>query len=509
MTQFFDTLSGKVKDFNLPPESEVKMYTCGPTVYDYAHIGNFRAFVFEDLLRRFLEFSGYKVQHVMNVTDVDDKTIAGANKESQEGEPKDRLNRFTEKYLQAFNEDLKTLNILPPTKQPRATQEIQVKRNFIQWLKKLLLIDTRPIDMIELIERLIKKGKAYVSEGSVYYRVSSFPDYGNLSKKNLDKNITGARVDADEYKQEGADFVLWKKKKEGEPFWNSPWGPGRPGWHIECSAMSMKYLGEQFDIHAGGEDLIFPHHENEIAQSEAATGKPFVKYWLHCKFLLVDGKKMSKKEKNFYTLRDLLTKGYDPMAIRYALLAVHYQQPLNFTLEGLEEAGEVIKRLDNSYAEVSLRDLNVQFDAGAFREEEKTKETLEVLRNDMLEALGEDLNVSKAIAIMLEGVKVVNTAATAGDLNNPANHEAAARFFQELDKIFGFGIATEKVPADIFQKMRERSDVRQQIIKQNDKSLWSVSDKLRDEIQSKGWLVKDGKPGEPSTVKKKRRAWDQ
>src|SRR3989338_4733469 len=329
MIKFFDTFSGKLKDFDLPQGSEVKLYTCGPTVYDYAHIGNFRTFVFEDLLRRFLEYKGYKVKHVMNVTDVDDKTIAGAARDvgAIHELPLHRLQGFTERYIQAFHEDLKTLNILPPTKEPRATQEIQV--------------------MIQLIEQLIKNGKAYMSDGSVYYRVASFPNYGKLSKKDLKQNIKGARVDVDEYeKEEGADFVLWKKSKENEPSWDSPWGKGRPGWHIECSAMSMKYLGETFDIHAGGEDLIFPHHENEIAQSEGATGKPFVKYWLHTKHLLVDGKKMSKSLGNFYTLKDLLEKGYSARAVRYVLISTHYRETLNFTVESIKAAERALQRVD-------------------------------------------------------------------------------------------------------------------------------------------------------------------
>ncbi|HNV85598.1 MAG TPA: cysteine--tRNA ligase, partial [Candidatus Omnitrophota bacterium] len=314
--RFFNTLTGKKEDFVPLKNGTVGMYTCGPTVYDYAHIGNFRTFIFEDLLRRFLGCAGYVVRHVMNITDVDDKTIAGANRERK------TLEEFTAKYIQAFNEDLKALNIREPSCQPRATQEIG--------------------EMQKLIGRLIQKDVAYANDGSVYFRVGAFPGYGKLSKKNLEENISGARVDVDEYEKEiASDFVLWKKTKPGEPSWDSPWGPGRPGWHIECSAMSMKYLGESFDIHAGGEDLVFPHHENEIAQSEAATGvSPFARFWLHSKFLLADGEKMSKSKGNFYTLRDLLEKGHDPMAIRYALLCVHYRSPLNFTLEGLREAGE-------------------------------------------------------------------------------------------------------------------------------------------------------------------------
>ena len=332
--QLFNTFTRNKQEFHKKPGQKVTLYTCGPTVYDYAHIGNFRSFVFEDLLRRFLEFKGCDVNHVMNITDVDDKTIAGANREGKQ------LQEFTAKYIDAFREDLKMLNIFEPNganpkyrlNQPRATEEIPA--------------------MIELIGQLEKSGHAYANDGSVYYRVASFDKYGKLSNKKLEQNIQGARVDVDEYdKEHGSDFVLWKKAKEGEPTWDSPWGKGRPGWHIECSAMSVKHLGQPIDIHAGGEDLIFPHHENEIAQSEAASGSEFVKLWLHCKFLLVNGEKMSKSKGNFYTLRDLLAQGHDPMAIRYALLAVHYRTPLNFTMDSLKEAAEVIKRLDDCYSQ--------------------------------------------------------------------------------------------------------------------------------------------------------------
>ena len=509
MIQFFNTLTGKTDEFKPLADKAVLMYNCGPTVYDYAHIGNFRAFVFEDLLRRFLEFSGYKVNHVMNLTDVDDKTIAGANRTAGAGSPRPEqkqnfqkggetppLQQFTAKYIEAFNEDLKTLNCLVPTKQPRATHKIK--------------------PMQDLIQKLIDKDMAYENGGSVYYRVSKFKGYGKLSKKKLEMNIAGAseRVDSDEYesKEQVTDFVLWKGAKEGEDelgaAWDSPWGKGRPGWHIECSAMSMEELGEQFDIHAGGEDLIFPHHENEIAQSEGATGKdPFVKYWLHCKFLLVDGKKMSKRDGNFYTLRDLISKGYDPMAIRYALLSTHYRTPLNFTLDGLKEAGEVIKRLDDCYAAISSRGMDVQCRVGG-EKGDQISAPLQKIKQDIAASLADDLNISKAIASLLEAVKFLNIASANGDLNPPDYQQIAIRFFMEIDKIFAFGIFSEKVPSDIVRKMEERSEVRQRIKKEGDKSLWMASDKLRDEIQALGWVVKDGKPGEPSTVKKKRRVWD-
>lgn len=488
--QFFNTLSGKLEEFKPldPAGKEVRMYTCGPTVYDYAHIGNFRAFVFEDLLRRFLEFKGFQVKHVMNITDVDDKTIAGAKRAGK------KLEDFTRTYTEAFQEDLKRLNILPanyPAESPRATREIP--------------------SMIELIEKLVKKGSAYVSDGSVYYRVSSFSGYGRLSKKNLQQNIKGARVDVDEYdKEEGADFVLWKRAKEGEPSWDSPWGKGRPGWHVECSAMSMKYLGETFDIHAGGEDLIFPHHENEIAQSEAATGKKFVDYWLHCKHLLVNGEKMSKSKGNFYALRDLLKKGYDPMAIRYALLSVHYRQPLNFTLEGLKEAGEVIKRMDDCYFQCFSHRLDIFRDkvpSGAFQI--RLNETLEKIVKAIELVLGNDLNISEALALFFDGIKEINRA-VAKDAASPKNMTSALEFFMKLDPLFGFDISLqgETFSSEELRLFDKRNQIRNQPGFRGNPDLQRESDELRSQIKKLGWLVNDGQPEEPSTVKKRRRAWD-
>ena len=484
MIQLFNTLSGKLEEFKPLRKGEVGMYTCGPTVYDYAHIGNFRAFVFEDLLRRFLEFKGFKVKHVMNLTDVDDKTIAGANRDlsrdsGAENAPLARLNRFTEPYIRAFQEDLKTLNILPanhPAEPPRATREISCMR--------------------DLIGKLVEKGMAYVSGGSVYYRVSAFPNYGRLSKKDLKRNVTGARVEADEYdKEEGADFVLWKKSKEGEPAWDSPWGPGRPGWHIECSAMSMKYLGETFDIHAGGEDLIFPHHENEIAQSEAATGKPFVGAWLHCKHLLVNGEKMSKSKGNFYTLRDLLAKAVDPVQIRYALLATHYRQSLNFTWESLGAAREAVERLDHFYARVTAPELERRAGKGSLAE------GLEKGSRNFDEALSNNLGISEALAALFDIVREANQRIDRGEFAK-ADLKAAQAFVEKVDSVLGLGLAGDARPPEaILKLLREREAARQ-------KKDFARTDEVRREIQSQGWVVKDGRPGEPSQLKRKKRQWE-
>ena len=479
--QFHNTLSGKLEEFKPLKDGEVTFYACGPTVYHYAHIGNFRTFVFEDLLRRFLEFKGFKVKHVMNITDVDDQTIAGANRE------KKTLSAYTEFYAQAFLDDMKTLNMLAPSIQPRATDEIPT--------------------MIKLIQTLIDKEYAYFSDdGSVYYHVTKFKDYGRLSKKKLDGNIAGARVDVDEYeKEEGADFVLWKAAKEGEPLWDPRkmvdfqldprWKAGRPGWHIECSAMCMHHLGETIDIHAGGEDLVFPHHENEIAQSEAATGKPFVKYWLHAKHLLVNGEKMSKSKGNFFTLRDLLEKGYDPMAIRYALLSVHYRHSLNFTFEGLKEAREVVEKLDNCYFQCLSR-LQLYAKKG---KPPDYKGSLTYVLGEMGRSLGEDLNIAKALASLQEAISVINSRIPISYMDELAD---CVEFFKEVDRLLGLDIASIKaIPESVKTALELYAEAR----KARD---FAKSDSMRQKIVELGWLVKDGRPGEPSTVKKAHRVWD-
>jgi cysteinyl-tRNA synthetase len=465
--KFFNTLSGKLDDFKPLKGNEVGMYTCGPTVYDYAHIGNFRAFVFEDLLRRFLEFKGFKVKHVMNLTDVDDKTIAGAQRE------KKKLNDYTAKYTQAFNEDLKALNCLPPTSQPRATEKIKL--------------------MQDLIAKLIEKGIAYENKGSVYYRVSKFQGYGKLSKKRLEMNVKGAseRMDSDEYesKEEATDFVLWKSAKEGEvelgAAWDSPWGKGRPGWHIECSAMSMEALGETFDIHAGGEDLVFPHHENEIAQSEGATGKPFVKYWLHCRFLLVNGEKMSKSKGNFYTLRDLLAKGYDPMAIRYTLLATHYRQQVNFTEEGVKASKEALKRIRDFWYRVSFGAMEQGSKVTGGRLSTLVKAT----RENFNKALANDLNVSEALGQIFAFIKLGN--GIPGDEITQKEFKEADAFLNEIDNVLGVfsrAFFVNEIPNDIKDLVAARNKARQE-------KKYDQSDEMRDEARKNGYILEDAKDG--------------
>src|SRR5437879_2711395 len=320
--RFSNTLTHQVEEFVPAQDSTVRMYTCGPTVYSYAHIGNFRSFTFYDLLRRWLRLRGFQMDHVMNITDVDDKIIRNAVAE------KKSLAEYTAIYEKAFLDDCAALRLERPERLVRATEHIP--------------------EMAKAIRQLAEKTYTYQSDGSIYYRIAKFPEYGKLSHSDFSGMRSGARVDVDEYeKADARDFVLWKAPKDGEPFWDTELGPGRPGWHIECSVMAIEYLGETLDIHAGGIDLVFPHHENEIAQSEALTGKPFARFWLHAEFLLVEGQKMSKSLGNFFTLRDILEQGHQPEAVRYLLASVPYRKPLNFTFDGLKSAATAIDRLRN------------------------------------------------------------------------------------------------------------------------------------------------------------------
>jgi cysteinyl-tRNA synthetase len=373
---FFNSLSGRKEEFQPLVPGEVKLYTCGPTVYDYAHVGNFRAYIFEDLLKRFLLFKGYKVTHVMNITDVDDKTIRGASAQGIS------LAAFTETYIKAFFEDIRMLRIASADHYPRATEHIP--------------------EMVTMVKGLIQKGYAYKRDGSYYFSIAKFPEYGKLSKINIEKLQPGQRVDADEYEKENVhDFALWKAKKEGEPFWQTEIGPGRPGWHIECSAMSSKYLGETFDIHCGGVDNIFPHHENEIAQSEALWGKPFVRYWLHCHHLVVDGEKMSKSKGNQFTLRDLLARNVDLLALRFLLLATHYRKTLNFTFEALGQAESSIQRIKDCDYELRTRTFREGQSQAAAKLLKQTKERF-------IQGLSDDLNISVSLTALFDLIKKAN-----------------------------------------------------------------------------------------------------
>jgi len=380
--RLYNTLSAQVEEFKPLVANHVGLYTCGPTVYDYAHIGNYRTFVFQDILRRQLKYRGYEVRHVMNLTDVDDKIVRNARAAGL------GLREYTEQYIEAFNVDRKLLNLETPEVMVRATDHID--------------------DMVKLVETLQEKGFAYTSEGSIYYPVEKFPDYGKLSKIDFSGNRAGARVDNDEYdKADARDFALWKAAKPGEPSWPTALGGGRPGWHLECSVMSMKYLGETFDLHSGGSDLIFPHHENEIAQSEAASGKPFVRYWLHAEHLMVNGQKMSKSLGNFFTLRDLIARGFKPTAIRYLLASVHFRSPLNFTFDGLHQAQHSIERLRNFH----YRLVQEKFPAG---ENAQNQRQAQAAREAFEAALDDNLNTAAALGAIFDLVRDGNTAMDQG-----------------------------------------------------------------------------------------------
>jgi len=405
--RLYNTLSGQGEEFKPLLENRVGIYTCGPTVYDYAHIGNYRTFVFQDILRRYLQYRGYEVRQVMNLTDVDDKIVRNARAAGL------GLRDYTDQYIQAFNIDRQLLNLQTPEVMVRATDQID--------------------DMVKLIQTLQEKGYAYTSEGSVYFRVEKFADYGKLSKIDFSGNRAGARVDNDEYdKADARDFALWKRAKDGEPSWPTALGAGRPGWHIECSAMSMKYLGETFDIHSGGSDLIFPHHENEIAQSEAATGKPFVRYWLHAEHLMVNGQKMSKSLGNFFTLRDLIARGFKPTAIRYLLASVHFRSPLNFTFDGLHQAQHSIERLRN----FRYRLLNDKFPAGESPEAQAQAQTQATTAREAFEAaLDDNLNTAAALGAVFDLVRDGNTAMDQGRFRD-ADRAAFLDTLEHWDRIF-------------------------------------------------------------------------
>ncbi len=402
---FFNTLSNQVEEFRPLEDNAVRMYACGPTVYDYGHIGNFRTFVFVDVLRRFLRQSGYQLRHVMNITDVDDRIIANSAKLGI------TVKQYTAKYEQAFLEDADTLDIQRPEVMPHATDHIP--------------------EMAEFIAALEKKGIAYrADDGSYYFRIAKFPEYGKLSHKDLAHIEDGARVDSDRFdKEEARDFALWKAPKPGEAHWDTPIGPGRPGWHIECSTMAMKYLGQTFDIHAGGEDLIFPHHENEIAQSEALTGKQFARFWLHVRFLLIESDKMSKSLGNFHTLRDLILMGHKPSSIRLLLSSVPYRKQLNFTFDGLTQAAASVERLRTFKLRVEQASSN---DGGVGSIRNLAEET----QRRITAAMENDLNTAEALGAIFEMVREANTAMDAGNWQPSSDRQSLLDTLRQFDQIF-------------------------------------------------------------------------
>src|SRR5262245_32957357 len=465
-----NTLSGKTEPFVPMVAGEVKMYTCGPTVYDYAHIGNFRTFVFQDILRRYLKQRGLKLHHVMNLTDVDDRIIANA------AAAKVGIREYTEKFARAFFADCNALSIQTPEHWIRATDHIP--------------------EMVKLIERLQQKSFTYRSEGSIYYRIAKFPEYGKLSKIDLTGIQTGARVDNDRYEKESArDFALWKAPKAEEHFWETEIGAGRPGWHIECSAMAMKYLGETLDIHTGGIDLAFPHHENEIAQSEGATGKPFARYWVHAEHLLVEGEKMSKSLGNFFTMRDLYAKGYKPSALRYALASVPYRRQLNFTFDGLTQATNSVER---------LRTLASRLKQGKFVAGSPTgfKERAAKALDDFDAGMADDLNTAVALAAAFDFVREANISMDTGKFGRE-DAVAAQEFLKKFDEVFavvadndaeklkelGYGSGSGGLnDAEIEAMIALRQAARQ-------RRDFAKSDEVRKELAESGIILEDSKDG--------------
>ncbi|MFW5782058.1 MAG: cysteine--tRNA ligase [Candidatus Muiribacteriaceae bacterium] len=457
-TYFYNTLTNR-KELFMPIEpGEVKMYTCGPTVYSYAHIGNFRTFIFEDLLRRYLKLKGYKVTQVMNITDVDDKTIRNSLAEGVS------LSEYTARYEKAFFADMDALRIERAEFYPKATEHIE--------------------EMIELIEKLKKRGLTYEKDGSTYFRISSWEKYGRLSNVDIENVRSGSRYDSDEYEKEDVrDFVLWKKTDadNGEPTWDSPFGPGRPGWHIECSAMSSKYLGQTFDIHTGGVDNIFPHHENEIAQSEAGNGKKFVNYWMHAEHLKVENRKMSKSEGNFYTLRDLSER--NPLAVRYLLMSSHYRAKLNFTEDGLIQAESVVKKYNDFLRRLRSAHISDNKDAGVSDSVRKQHE-------EFILALDDDLNISRALGSLFIAIREVNSAMNSEGGIDRELFEAMQSFLADVDSII-----------DIEEKKEEKKDTDEieRLVRERDKMRkardFAAADRIRDRLAEMGVVIEDGKEG--------------
>jgi len=453
--KFYNTLTRAVEEFKEIEQGHIGLYTCGPTVYDYAHIGNFRSYIFEDLLKRFFVFQGYQVKHVMNITDIDDKTIRKAN------ELHLPLPEVTQKYIDAFKEDMQALNILAADVYPRATDHIP--------------------GMIALIETLLEKGFAYEKDGSVYFSIARFRDYGRLANIDQASLKPGTALELDEYDKEAAqDFVLWKGQKPDEPFWPAPFGQGRPGWHIECSAMSMKYLGPHFDIHMGGVDNIFPHHENEIAQSECANGQTFVNYWLHCQHLVVDNKKMSKSAGNFYTLRDLLQKGFDPLVIRYLLISSHYRKLLNFSFDNLEMAGQSMNRIKNF--EFALK--NVQTPGP---ENQEIKTLINASQGAFVKNLADDFNISGALGVLFDFIYQVNL-----KMSNITNVDALLilKHMQKLDLVLG--ILPEPKSVDLETIIADKIAQREKARENKD---FAQADAIRTELKQQGIVLLDTPDG--------------
>jgi len=484
MIKFFNTLGGKIETFRPLQKGTVKLYTCGPTVYDFAHIGNYRAYMFEDLLKRFLLFMGYDVIHVMNITDVDDKTIKGANDQGES------LTEYTEKYVQSFFEDLETLRIKKADHYPRATENIQ--------------------EMADMVKGLLEKGYAYEREGNYYFNIAKFSNYGKLSNIDQRELKTGVRIDSDEYEKESVqDFALWKAPKEGEPFWKTEIGPGRPGWHIECSVMSAKYLGDTFDIHCGGVDNIFPHHENEIAQSEAFSGKKFVNYWLHCQHLIRDGEKMSKSRGNIITTQELIKNhGADPMALRLLLLSTHYRKMLNFTFEALDQAKSSLERINNFINLLASKKL-------AEGESQGITDLVNSMMKNFIKGLSNDLNISVALTALFEMIRKANVLFSKSKILKKDAEKLVASI-NSVDEVLNI---VDFPPNILFKKLRGRIEEKFNITakisfekkgeelpkeamekvnlreKARAEKKFQLADKIRDDLLAQGIVLEDTKDG--------------
>ncbi len=472
MLKLYNSLTKQKENFLALAEEKTKtkkvtMYTCGPTVYDYVHIGNLRSFLVADLLRRFLEFKGYKVKHVMNITDVGHMTSdAEAGEDKMEAaarrEKKDPW-QIAEFFAKAFFADIKKINLEKAWKYPKATDHVK--------------------EMIKIIEKLIKNGYAYEVDGSVYFDLSKFSGWGKLSGNKLEDLIAGARVEVLPEKKHPYDFALWIKNPSHLMQWNSPWGKGYPGWHIECSAMSMKYLGETIDIHTGGEDNKFPHHESEIAQSEGATGKQFVRFWLHVKHLLVDGEKMSKSKNNFYTLAQILEKGYSPRALRYLLLTSHYRDSLNFTFDGLEAAEKNLAKIDEVWTKIN--EIKAKGDSAGDLVMASEKSL-----SEFGAALDDDLNISGALAVLFNFIRQINAGLAAGVSKKEL--VAAKKALLKMDDVLGLGF--KKIKAEkISEQIKKLLDEREQARKIKD---WKRADEVRAEIEKSGYTVEDTSEGQ-------------
>jgi len=461
--RIYNTLSRKKDELKPLEPNKISMYVCGPTVYDYFHVGNARPFVVYDAFRRYLTYRGFEVKYVMNLTDVDDKIIKKANEQGVSA------SEIAEKYTQAFFEDIEKLGIKKADYYPRATESIP--------------------GMIKLIEILVDKGIAYVVDGDVFYEVAKFKDYGKLSGKNIEDLKSGARIEVDERKKSPLDFALWKVAKPGEPYWESPWGKGRPGWHIECSVMSMSYLGETIDIHAGGSDLIFPHHENEIAQSEGATGKPFARYWMHNGFLNIEGEKMSKSLGNFFTAREIMKK-YHPAVIRMFFLLKHYRSPINFSEERIREAQQALQRISTAMENIKLA-LN---EAGAKKIEKngELSEAIQHLKQQAIDELDDDFNTAGALASIFDLVREANLILNKGALAGTDLYDLSQikKTIEEFDQFLGILSYSESKESSVAEAplIELLIDVRKKL---REAKQWALADEIRDQLLELGIELKD------------------